>query len=258
MDVRPAFVPDAQTAQAVEPGQRALHDPPMPPQPLARLDPLAGNARGDPAPAQGLAVAPGVIGFVGVQLGRAAPRAAERAADGRDGVHHRLEEGALIYVGGGQARDQGNTLAVGQDVVFAAGLGAVGRVRARRGPPFLAGTLAASRAARDQSIRSWMPNRSSRWRWRASQMPASCQSRRRRQQVIPLPHPISWGKYSQGRPVLSTNRIPVSAARSETRGRPPLGLGDSGGSNGAISCQSRSVSRGLATLVVYHNALRFC
>ena len=35
-------------------------------------------------------------------------------------------------------------------------------------------------------------------------------------------------------PVFSTNRIPVSAARSDTRGRPPLGFGGSGGSSGAI------------------------
>jgi hypothetical protein len=64
-------------------------------------------------------------------------------------------------------------------------------------------------------------------------MPAVAQSRSRRQQVIPLPQPISWGRYSQGMPVFSTNKIPVSAARSGTRGRPPFGLGGSGGSNGA-------------------------
>jgi hypothetical protein len=72
------------------------------------------------------------------------------------------------------------------------------------------------------------------------QTPAWYQSRSLRQHVIPLPHPISAGKYSQGMPVFSTNRIPVSAARSDTRGRPPLGFGGSGGSSGAIRAQNAS------------------
>ena len=72
------------------------------------------------------------------------------------------------------------------------------------------------------------------------QTPAWYQSRSLRQHVIPLPHPISAGKYSQGMPVFSTNRIPVSAARSDTRGRPPLGLGGSGGSSGAIRAHNAS------------------
>ena len=34
------------------------------------------------------------------------------------------------------------------------------------------------------------------WIW--SQTPAACQSRKRFQQVMPQPQPISWGKSSQG------------------------------------------------------------
>ena len=71
------------------------------------------------------------------------------------------------------------------------------------------------------------------------QTPAWYQSRSLRQHLIPLPHPISAGKYSQGMPVFSTNRIPASAARSDTRGRPPLGFGGSGGSSGAAALFGR-------------------
>src|SRR5262249_10348062 len=38
-----------------------------------------------------------------------------------------------------------------------------------------------------------------------------------RKYIIPLPHPIWAGEYSQRMPVFSTNRIHVSAARSDTR-----------------------------------------
>ena len=49
------------------------------------------------------------------------------------------------------------------------------------------------------------------------------------------------GSISKGRPERSTNKMPVSAARFDTRGRPPLGLGRSAGSSGSTLDQSSSV-----------------
>lgn len=46
----------------------------------------------------------------------------------------------------------------------------------------------------------------------------------------PLPQPMSWGSISQGM-LRSTKRMPVKAARSDTRGRPPFGFGFSGGNS---------------------------
>src|SRR6266511_4386969 len=87
-----------------------------------------------------------------------------------------------------------------------------------------AGTAAESSAARSQSMRSaWASSSRSTW-CSLRQTPAWYQSRSLRQHVIPLPHPISAGKYSQGMPVFSTNRIPVSADRSDTPGPSALGL----------------------------------
>ena len=62
----------------------------------------------------------------------------------------------------------------------------------------------------------------------------------------PEPQPISWGSISQGMPDFSTKMMPVKAARSGTRGRPPLGLGGSGGSSGATMAHRSSLTRGLA------------
>ena len=70
--------------------------------------------------------------------------------------------------------------------------------------------------------------------------------RTRRQQLMPEPQPISAGSISHGRPERSTNRMPVSAARSDLRGRPPFGLAVSGGSSGAISAHRPSGRSGLA------------
>jgi hypothetical protein len=46
------------------------------------------------------------------------------------------------------------------------------------------------------------------------QTPARCHRTSRRQQVLPEPQPISRGSMFQGNPLRSTNRIPVSTARS--------------------------------------------
>ena len=64
-----------------------------------------------------------------------------------------------------------------------------------------------------------------------------------RQQVLPEPQPISAGSDCQRSPSRRTNRMPAKAARSPTRGRPPLGAGGWGGRCGAIASQSSSVTR---------------
>jgi hypothetical protein len=49
----------------------------------------------------------------------------------------------------------------------------------------------------------------------------------------------------------------VKAARSAIRGRPPLGLGRSGGTSGAMIAQSASVTSGLLMPLIYHTTCSF-
>jgi hypothetical protein len=125
----------------------------------------------------------------------------------------------------------------------------------------LAGTEALSTQARLQSIALARPRRSSRTRCSRCQMPAACQSRSRRQHVIPEPQPISCGSISQGMPLFRTNKMPVSAARCGSGGRPPFSLGRSGGSSGSITAHNSSGIRSLAihpgTARLYRRS-RFC
>ena len=55
----------------------------------------------------------------------------------------------------------------------------------------------------------------------------------------------------------TNRRNMIKAARSGTRGRPPLGLGGSGGSSGATMAHNSSLTRGLLMLKVYHAVSRF-
>ena len=76
--------------------------------------------------------------------------------------------------------------------------------------------------------------------------PVACQSRNRRQQLIPQPQSISAGSIPQDSPERSTNRMPVSATWFLIGRRPPFGRGRGGGRSGAISSQRSSGRSGLA------------
>jgi hypothetical protein len=109
----------------------------------------------------------------------------------------------------------------------------------------LAGTVSESRLARDQSILSASPRRLSNALCSLRHTPFFCHSRNLRQQVTPLPQPISWGSISQGRPLRSTKMSPARAARPGPRGRPPFGLGGSAGNSGSTISHSSSGTSGL-------------
>ncbi len=257
MDVGPPLGADRQPPIPVQPRQGALDHPAVPTQPLAGLDPPPRDPHRDVARAQEPSAAGEVVRLVGMELGRAFAPAARRGTDQWHGIDQVREHYAVMAVGPGQEVGQRNTLAIGDQVPFGAGLAAIGRVRSDRVAPLLAGTLAMSRLARSQSMRSASPRRSRSVRCKRSQTPACCQSRRRHQQVTPEPQPLSTGRYSHGMPLLSTKRMPVKQARSGTRGWPPLGLGGSGGSSGATMAQSTSGRRGLLMALDYHAATGF-
>ena len=164
-------------------------------------------------------------------------------------VHQGNGHFRIMNIGSGMLNSQGDPLAVNNQMPLRAILAPIRGIRACFRPPKRARTEQLSMAEVDQSIPSAKPNSSSRVCQIFCQTPAACQSRKRRQHVMPLPQPISRGRYSHGVPVLRTNRMPVRQARSGTRGRPPLGLGGSGGMWGLIRCHNSSVSSGLAMIM---------
>ena len=145
------------------------------------------------------------------------------SGDRRNGVDQRQEFGDVMCIRRSDRRREWNSCSIGNHVMLAPWFAAIGRVWADFCPPSTARTEALSTTARDQSIWSAAWSQDKRTWWRVCQTPASCQSRSRRQQVIPLPQPISRGSISQGMPLRRTKRIPVSAARLSTGGLPPNG-----------------------------------
>ena len=249
MDVVAALVAGGQPAvAAVEPGEGALDHPAVAAESIFRLDPSTGDSGRDASNAAARSAKDMVVSLVGVQLGGAAPRSTAGALNRRDFVEHPSQYVAFVDVGGRDVDGEGHAMPIDDQVLFGAELAAVRRVRAGlRTPPF-ARTLEASSEARDQSILPARLSSSRRIACSFSHTPASCQSRSLRQQVIPLPQPISRGRYSQPIPVRRTKMIPARAARSSSEGRPPRGLGRAGGINGEMRAQRASGTRGFATI----------
>lgn len=249
MDVVAALVSGDEAAEAAEPSVGALDLPTMPAEAVARLDTAAGDAGPDPAPATVLPAAVLVVALVAVQLVGPAARPSGLAAHRRHRIEHGPEFGRVVAVGWGERQAERRAVPVDDEMPLGARLAPVHRARAGAAAPLFARTEQESTEARDQSIRSAPRIRASNSACTRSQAPAACQSRSRRQQVIPEPHPISRGSISQGKPLFSTKRMPVSAARFSTGGRPPFGPGRGGdGRSASITAQRSSGSRARAML----------
>jgi hypothetical protein len=245
-DVEASLVANGQPAETAEPSERAFHHPAMASQPLGAVDAAPGNTRLDAASAQRPSAVRKVIALVGMELGRSPLRSADAMADRRHGIDQFFEEAAVMDVCRGEPDSERDALSISNERALGVGSAAIGRVGAGFLAPLLAGTLALSTQARLQSMAPARPRQSSRTRCSLAQTPAACQSRSRRQQVMPDPQPISWGSISQGMPLFSTNRMPLSAARCAIGGRPPFGFGRSGGGSGSITVHNSSGTRGLA------------
>ncbi len=238
MNIQSSLVSNGQPAEAVEPCKRALHNPSVTPQFLTAFDPSPGDTRCDASLAKSLPISFGVIPFVSVHLGRSLAGSASSTLERRDSIYHLLKQRSVGYVSTCTLQDQWYSFSADHKMALRAWFALIRRVlTCAFGPLFtpLALTVCESKEALDQSISPAWLRVSSSSLCSFLQTPAFSQSRSRRQHVIPEPQPISWGSISHCKPDFSTNTMPVSAARSGIRGRPPFGLGGSGGKSGSIT-----------------------
>lgn len=256
VDVIALLIAYAQPAEPLLPANRPLDHPAVAAQPHAALDSPARDSWRDASLAQRNSQCPIVIRLVGVQLRGALPRAAALAAHRSDRVHRLKQFLAVVDVRPGERDGERDACAVYQLMAFRARFPAVRRVRPDRAP-FLRGaplarTLTESMLARLRSISPARSNRLNSCWFNLRHTPARCQSRRRRQQVIPEPQPISCGSISHGMPLRRTKRRPGSAARSARRGRPRvLVRARAGGKSGLITSRSASSTNCFAMRRVY-------
>ena len=200
---------------------------------------------GGVVPISGLAKWLRVISPVSLQFIRPSSWPPPFAFHRRYRLHQGKGLGDIVGIGSSHHSGKRDSFCISDHMVFASCLGPIGGVRSCQVPPKTALSEALSTTARLQSMRSACRNRSRSNRCKRSHTPPWSQSLSRRQQVIPLPQPISCGRYSHGTPVLRTKRMPVNACRSGILGRPPLGFGGSGGNSGSICSHSSSETKTL-------------
>ena len=221
MNARSTLVADGQSPKAVQPSDGALDDPAGAAQAAAVRPPALGELRGDAALRELVAMRLRIVprspctsrGFRTWSAGTPAQR--------RHRVHQRQQLRDVVPVGGRQRRDERNPVRVGENMMFRPGLAAIGRVRSSFFPPRTARRRRTvddrarqiQLAALPQLVEQDPCGAASRRRLVATARAGANGSCRTRS-------PSPGGSMFQGMPLRSTNRIPVSTARSGIGLRP--------------------------------------
>jgi hypothetical protein len=138
VDVIAAVGADRQSTVVVQPGERALNDPPLPAEPRT----MAGLAAGDdlldtgfPKQAPVLVV---IVAPVGEELAGASSRSADAAAHSRHAVEECEQLGDVVAVAARQRPGERQPTAVNEQVMFAATAAAIDGARPCLGAPLFA------------------------------------------------------------------------------------------------------------------------
>uniref|UniRef100_C5CKH2 Uncharacterized protein n=1 Tax=Variovorax paradoxus (strain S110) TaxID=543728 RepID=C5CKH2_VARPS len=234
MNVDATLEAGAQLAEGSQLGVGAFDHPAVAPQTTIALDASSSDAVFDASAFEVGTASRVVVTFVRVEFFGPPARPSTRDAHRRQGVDQFLEDHRIVTVRSSDSEDQRDALTVRDEVALAAQFAPVRGVGPRVRPPRGLGMLDPSIVTRLKSSLSALRSSHSSARCRLCHTPAACQSRSRRQQVMPLPKPDSWESSSHGMPVRSTKRMPFKANSSLSRGLPPLGDNSTTGSNASI------------------------
>ncbi len=256
MNIAATFIPLAKTLELVKPRQAAFDNPAS----FAQATAMSGIAfcqqRNYSQFPQYLSQRFTMVGTIALKTLGSLSRTPLLTADCWDGIYQRQCLCDIMPVCPCEFMGKRNAVCIRNQMVFGTRLPPVRWIWAGLLPPKTDLTEAESTTALEKSI--WLAWRNlARSIWCIlSQTPAFCQSCNRRQQVMPLPQPISCGKYSQPMPVFNTNSIPVRAARSETGLRPGYrNLRLCFGISGSMSDHNCSFNIGLAMSILHKTRL---
>lgn len=251
MHVGPAFITHSQTAELMQPGESALDYPARCAQMAAMRGASLADLRTNAALPQDSAITFAVITPIGLNECRLDQRMTASTGNLWHALNERHQLRAVVAVGPRENDVYRCAVAIDDEVVLAPRLAPISRVGPSFFPPWMARTDELSAITREKSSRLAPLSLPSKMRCSFSHTPACCQSRARRQHVMPEPHPISLGSISQGRPDCRMNMMPVKIRRSSSRLRPAGVLrGGGAGNNGfTISHNASSTSsRAMASL----------
>jgi hypothetical protein len=206
MDVDPPVVADTQAAELVQPGECPLHHPT--PLPQAAAVPRLAHSEDweNMTNSQRVADAPGIVGTIAEYAVWTTPGSPSFALQRRDRIDQRQGFLRIVPVGSGQADGKWHARPVADQMTLASALGPVSGIR----PGLASTTHCPHRAAIDNGSRpiDLVVTREPIEQREVHQVtvPVACQSRRRRQHVIPDLQPSSRGNICQGMPLRRTKQ----------------------------------------------------
>jgi hypothetical protein len=238
MDLRKSLVADSKSMEIMEPSMSTCDYPSILSEAAAMLSAAPRENRFDTPIAQFLPVCFGVVSAIGIDNLRLLQRATADTTDGWNRVNERQQLCDVMAICTGQDDRKWHAVCVGSDMVLGARSRTIYGVRPSFWPAPMARTEDESRITREKSIWSAARNSASSSSCNRSHTPASCQSRKRRQQVTPEPQPNSVGRSRQRSPVRNTNKC-----HSMRRDRvPACDLGTSRVEASAVAVRVRFVS----------------
>jgi len=240
VNINSLFKPNPQPAVLVEPGEGPFNDPSLFPKSAAMFGVPAGQEGLDAPFPKTFANPFGIVGPVSECLAGSLAWTANLSAYGRYLIHQVQRFLGIMPIGSGDSNHEWMAFSICEKVTFGAFFSLICGIRTRLGPPKRALTFDPSITTRSRLIFPLRRSSVSKTPWIFFQTPTFCQSRSRRQQVIPDPQPNSGGSISQGIPLLRTNKMPLRAFRAGTTGLPLRFRGGSGGIKGSKSLQSLS------------------
>lgn len=267
MHIRSTFISHPQTAKLMQPGEGTLHHPARCAQMAAMQGAPLADLRHDAASTKDAPSFFAVVPAVGLHAMRLAQRSAAPAGDRAHPVEQRQQLRGVVPIGAGQNDVERRACGVDKQVVLAARLAPIRRVRSGFFPPCTARTDELSAITREKSRRLAPRSLLSRTRCNLSHTPACCHSHARRQQLMPEPQPISCGSSSHANPDRRMKTMPVKTRRLSRRLRPARVLrGGAGGSKGSTISHSSSSTSGRAIMSLHSTTwkdhwtaiIRFC
>ena len=191
VDIIASFIANAKTTILMQPRKRTLDNPTAYPQTTSIAGAPSSQERLNDSSTELPTMRFAVISAIPQHRSRTPERSPHLACNRRDRIDQCQQLGDIVPIRSRQSDGQRNAVGVGYQMVFRPLFAAIRGVGACFRPPKTARTEAESTTAREKSIWSARRNWLSKTRWMLSHTPALCQSRRRRQQVIPEPQPIS-------------------------------------------------------------------
>ena len=119
MDISPAFISDEQAPVSMEPGKGSLNNPAVLSRMRGTVHPTSGNAVLYMSHGARLSAKRKIVPFISVKFLRTTSGSPVQISQGRQMIQHIFQHFAIIHIGGSEADNKRNAIAIRYEMMFA-------------------------------------------------------------------------------------------------------------------------------------------